>query len=340
MKLHKLLAVCILSSLCLFASSWTAQADKWNQVYETPRYYSTVRGVHLRSRPSNRSRIIVTLKPGDILKITAVEKGWFKASTADGQVGYIYKSFLRSLPGKPTGFGSPAAPPEPAPAEPVPMPAPAPEPAPAPAPAPEPEPTPVAPAPVATPAPTPAPEPATPPAPEPTPEVPAAPESTGQVIEEEPLAPKAVAPSETHPVETPVAAQQPEPQPEPAAQEAPAPQVPPQPVAPSAPTITEGVDCKRIKFQKGAVSGSVERQLAAGEQHCYQLGVSKNQWMEVWLTSAMDNAVFQIFSPTGVSVSSGETHWLGRTGADGDFIIIVNTPDGLEASYNLKIQIK
>ncbi len=122
--------------------------------------------------------------------------------------------------------------------------------------------------------------------------------------------------------------------PEPAAPEVSA------PVLPEETIDTEGADCKRIKFQAGATSGSVERSLTAGEQHCYQLGVSQNQWMEVWLTSALDNAVFQIFSPAGVSITAQETHWLGRTDATGDYIIIVSTLEGEEAAYNLKVQVK
>ena len=62
--------------------------------------------------------------------------------------------------------------------------------------------------------------------------------------------------------------------------------------------------------------------------------------MEVWLTSALDNAVFQIFSPAGVSITADETHWLGRTEATGDYIIIVSTFDNKEAVYNLKVQVK
>ncbi len=261
-----------------------ALADQWDQVFDSPKYFETRQGVHLRASPSNRSAIVVTLKAGESLKVTAVESGWYKASRPDGATGYVYARFLKPLDG-PTAEFDPSAQPA------TPAPAPAPEPAPvaAPEPAPAPVPAPVAapePAPTLVPAPEPAPVPAPEPAPVPTPE--------------------------------PIA----------------------QPAPPEGSFVTEGADCKRIKFQQGAISGSVEMILPAGAQHCYQVGVALNQWMEVWLTSATDNATFQIFSPTGISVAAGETHWLGRTGSDGDFIIIVGSQDQAESAYNLRLQIK
>lgn len=292
MKAFNILA--LLGFFCiLLLSALPADADEWNQTFEEPRYFEVLRGVHLRARPSTNSAIVTTMKPGTAVKVTAIEKGWHRATTADGESGYVYRSFLRSLPGPPPAFGGSSSQPSQEPAA-----LPAPEPEPQPAPVPEPVPAPETPVidedPLVSPEPTPAPE----PAPEPE----------------------------------PVPAPEPEPVPAPAPQPTPAPT--------KDHVVTEGDDCKRIRFQPGAVSGSLERTLPAGEQHCYQLGVSENQWMEVWLTSVLDNAVFQIFSPAGVSITAEETHWLGRTESTGDYIIIVTSLDGLEAAYNLKVQIK
>lgn len=288
-----ILAACLLAMLCA-----PTLADQWDQVFDSPKYFETRQGVHLRATPSNKSAIVVTLKAGEPLKVTAVESGWYKATRPDGATGYVYTRFLNPLDAPPAAF-DPSAP-QAAPAQ-EPEPVAIPEPAPVPAPAPEPAPEPVAipePAPIPAPAPEPAPAPVATPEPAPTPE-----------------------PALPHPAE-------------PIAQPA-----PPQ-ESPTDSLVTEGADCKRIKFQKGAISGSVEMILPTGGQHCYQVGVAVNQWMEVWLTSATDNATFQIFSPAGISVAADETHWLGRTGADGDFIIIVGSQDQIESSYNLRLQIK
>ncbi len=285
-------------------------ADPWNRAIDPPLQFEVVRGVHLRARPAGGAAILVTLKPGERLQVTAVEKGWYLAQTESGQKGYIYKSFVRELSG-----GAPLVPQPEAQAEPLVRPEPTPaaepivQPEPAPAPPPAPEPTPAAPGgdPL-LPAPPPAPQPA--PAPEP-------------VVQPEP---------------------QPAPAPEPVVQPAPAaPAVPATPSASGASAVaaaTEGLDCKRIRFQPGAVSGAVERRLPDGERHCYQLAAQPNQWLEVWLAAAQDNAVFRIISPAGASVAADETHWLGRTESMGDFVIIVTPLGGQEASYNLKVQLK
>jgi len=318
--IHRSLTTVILVCSFLLLSLLPAAADEWNEVFDQPRYFETAQGVHLRARPTTNSAIVTTLKGGTPLQSSGIEEGWHKGRTADGDEGYVYKSFLRPLPGPPPGFADAGAH-----SGPVPEQKPVPEPAPAPAPVPEPEPAPV-------------------PEPEQTPAVETAPAPTPSVIDEEPLVdPVAPPPTEAipgpadepgaEPLDTPPA----EPTVEPLTRE-PAPA--PQPAPPSDPVVTEGADCKRIRFQPGAVSGSLERALPAGDQHCYQLSVSENQWMEVWLTSVLDNAVFQIYSPTGVSVTAGETHWLGRTESTGDYIILVTSLDGMEAAYNLKIQIK
>ncbi len=261
----------LLLSLPLLSSATSCLADQWDEVFDSPRYFETRQGVHLRAAPSKNSGILVTLKSGEPLKVTALESGWYKATRTDGTTGYVFKRFLNPLDTVPQGFGQEPAPaPEPAA---QPEPAPTPEPVSAPEPAPVPEP---APAPVVQPEPAPLPEP--------------------QAIEPDP--------------------------------------------APGDSVVTEGADCKRVRFKSGASSGSVERILPPGETHCYQIGVSKNQWMEVWLTSGTDNVTFQIFTPSGISVTAGETHWLGRTDADGDFILIVGSQDQAESAYNLKIQIK
>lgn len=267
----------------------TVNADEWNQVFDQPEYFEVVRGVHLRAAPSNNASIIITLKPGTLLKGTAIENGWHKVTTADGKSGYIFKRFLRSNPDAAARFAVGDVKPPETPSTSV-----APEQKPAPDQAPEGEP----------------------------------------LVSPEPQSSAEAAPAE-EPLVTPAPTTQEEPLATP-----PAPGAKSEPIASVEPQVTQGADCKRIKFQPGAVSGSVDRSLEQGGTHCYQLGVSKNQWMEVWLTSATDNAVFQIFSPSGSSITSGESHWLGRTDQNGDFIILVSALDGKDASYNLKIQIK
>ncbi len=302
--------VLLLVTLCLLCSaSGVSGATVWDETYDTAKIFKAKQDINIRSSPSKGGAVLGVMKRGQTATVPALVKGWYKVILPDGTTGYIYKRFLEHVPGAqpPTAATAP---------EPVKAPEPAatsPEPAPEPVVSPEPAPAPVeaAPVPAVQPAPAPEPEPAPAPA---TPQ----PEQKTQPAPAEPQQPVPAAPEKTA-----------------APQQAPAIQVP----AELAPEASSGVDCIRIKFKNNALTGTAEYSVSKGGHDCYEVNLEKSQWMEVWLTSPEDAAMFEIFSPTGDTLCSREIHWLGRSEQAGEYIIFVSQDSG-SGPYKLRVQVK
>ncbi len=328
--------VLLLVILCLFcASPAVSRAAVWDETYETAKIFKAIQDINIRAQPSKNSKTMGVMKQGQTATVPSMVKGWYKVILPDGTTGFIYKRFMAEVAGaQPAPVVKPAqSSPAPKPEPQKNTPAPEPEKKPAePQPAAAPEATPAsAPEPATTPAPAPAPAPAATPVPAPEPaEQPEAKASQPEAVETQPM-------QEDEPVsepdDQPVQPATPEnkPAPEPAATI----KVPAEP----AHAASTGVDCIRIKFKNNALTGTAEMQIPKGGHDCYEVNLEKSQWMEVWLNSPEDAAMFEIFSPTGSTLCSREVHWLGRSGQAGEFIIFVSQEAG-SGPYSLKVQVK
>ena len=98
-------------------------------------------------------------------------------------------------------------------------------------------------------------------------------------------------------------------------------------------------DCYRLTLNEITATGSVRNTLVHAVQDCYLLSLLSNQWLEVWISSADNGAVFELFSPKGASLIRDEMHWLGKTDVGGDYIILVNSRKG-KTEYTLKVQVR
>jgi hypothetical protein len=102
---------------------------------------------------------------------------------------------------------------------------------------------------------------------------------------------------------------------------------------------------KRIRFPRGSTSTAIEGSVVRGDRDKYLLGAKAGQHMDVRISSAEENAVFQIYRPGGKrtldDAGEGEDamEWNGALPDSGDYTIYVGPTRG-NATYKLEISIK
>jgi hypothetical protein len=112
-----------------------------------------------------------------------------------------------------------------------------------------------------------------------------------------------------------------------------------QPPAASPAGADAASDCAKLVIKQDAGTTSATAVIAGGVQDCYVLPVAQSKWVEVWLLSTEGKASFDIFTPVGAVVISGETHWLGRTDVAGNYIILV-AGKAAKTEYTVKVQVR
>ena len=106
----------------------------------------------------------------------------------------------------------------------------------------------------------------------------------------------------------------------------------------------EGVK-KKLQFARGSSSATVNGTVIRGERDRYYLGAKKGQTMSVKITSAEDNAVFQVYLPgeeealSGAGDGDDATDWSGELPRDAEYVIVVGGTRG-NASYTMKVSIE
>lgn len=102
---------------------------------------------------------------------------------------------------------------------------------------------------------------------------------------------------------------------------------------------------KRVKFQKGQSAATFEGGVVRGDRDVYLVKASKNQVMNVTITSEEDNAVFQILNTktgkylNGAADGDDTMQFSGGLPSTGDYKIIVGGTRG-NASYKITIMIE
>lgn len=102
---------------------------------------------------------------------------------------------------------------------------------------------------------------------------------------------------------------------------------------------------RRVKFQKGQSAASFEGGVVRGDRDVYLVKASKNQVMNVSITSDEDNAVFQIKDMKtgkylkGAADGDDTAQFSGGLPSSGDYKIIVGGTRG-NASYTLNISVE
>jgi hypothetical protein len=102
---------------------------------------------------------------------------------------------------------------------------------------------------------------------------------------------------------------------------------------------------KTVRFPKGSKSTVVEGGVARADRDRYIVGARAGQRMTVSITSAEDNAVFQIYRPASKRALSGAGEgddakdWSGALPSSGNYVIVVGGTRG-NAEYRLSISVE
>ncbi len=95
---------------------------------------------------------------------------------------------------------------------------------------------------------------------------------------------------------------------------------------------------QRIRFEAGATGATVSDGVVRGERAVYVLGAAAGQTMSVTITSVEDNAVFDLYPPSGAALIAQTTAADLSLPADGDYQIVVGGTRG-NATYDLDVTI-
>ncbi len=117
----------------------------------------------------------------------------------------------------------------------------------------------------------------------------------------------------------------------------PSPAPPPPPEPQPEPTPPQGVT-QRIQFAPGETSAIVSNTVRQGTRDTYLLQAQGNQTLSAQLTSTQNSASFQVVAPDGTTLVEETTNWQGELPADGDYQIIVRSPQG-DTNYSLTVSI-
>lgn len=102
---------------------------------------------------------------------------------------------------------------------------------------------------------------------------------------------------------------------------------------------------KKVRFPKGSTSTVVEGSVVRGDRDRYVVGARAGQRMTVGISSAEENAVFQIYRPgaartlAGAGEGEDAKSWEGELPTTGDYVIVVGGTRG-NAEYKLSIAIE
>ena len=97
---------------------------------------------------------------------------------------------------------------------------------------------------------------------------------------------------------------------------------------------------RRVRFERGRTSTIIKDAVVRGTRDNYILGARRGQTLIVHITSAEDNAVFDIYQRDDETRLSEEaTDWEGELPDTGDYVISVGGTRG-NASYTLEITIR
>ncbi len=93
---------------------------------------------------------------------------------------------------------------------------------------------------------------------------------------------------------------------------------------------------RRIQFDRGATSKTIEDSVVRGTRDIYLLGAKVEQIMEISLSSLENNASFDLVSPMGKILFREFTQSSFVLKSDGDYQIIVGGTRG-NANYSLLV---
>ena len=108
--------------------------------------------------------------------------------------------------------------------------------------------------------------------------------------------------------------------------------------------LCEGVK-KKVRFAKGKNSATITGGIIRGDRDKYLLGAREGQKMTVRISSAEDNAVFQVYLPgeqealEGAGETDDAKHWEGKLPVTAEYVIVVGATRG-NASYKLEVKIE
>ena len=95
---------------------------------------------------------------------------------------------------------------------------------------------------------------------------------------------------------------------------------------------------RRIQFNRGEISTTVQDSVLRGTRDIYLLGAKASQIMTISLTSLENNAVFDLVSPNNTLIKKEVTNANLVLPSNGDYKIIVGGTRG-NATYNLYVEI-
>lgn len=96
---------------------------------------------------------------------------------------------------------------------------------------------------------------------------------------------------------------------------------------------------KRVSFEPGASSATVENAVVRGDRDLYLLGAQGGQTMTLNISALEDNAVFDVVDPSGLILALEKTDEEILLPHTGDYEIIVGGTRG-NASYSLTVEIR
>jgi hypothetical protein len=105
-------------------------------------------------------------------------------------------------------------------------------------------------------------------------------------------------------------------------------------VAQAAPTTNKPTT---VTFASGSISSTFKGGVVLGDRSIFLLPGQKDQSIELNITSAEKNAVFDVFDPSGKVLKSAATLWTGSATANGDYKIVVGGTRG-NTNYALTVE--
>jgi len=108
--------------------------------------------------------------------------------------------------------------------------------------------------------------------------------------------------------------------------------------------VTQQSRVRRIQFEPGAYSATLEDAVVRGTRDIFLVGANQGQTMTVRIASIENNASFAILSPPNKAgqrrtLTPDAVKWSGVLPNSGDYQVIIGSSRG-NASYKLHVQIK
>jgi hypothetical protein len=96
---------------------------------------------------------------------------------------------------------------------------------------------------------------------------------------------------------------------------------------------------RQVRFSPGSSGTVIDGSVIRGDRDRYYLGAGGGQVMSVSVRSPENNAVFDLYTPSGRALASESTRWSGRLPASGNYAIVVGGTRG-NARYSLHVTIR